>query len=117
MAKIWKEPFDIKRHEDHRFAGGRQQRQVNVREPWAYFVKVAGFTFEFVSLDQIKECLTFYSQKIQPSSRTEIFEPEKGQWQLWSERLPLYLREEPKRIKVVKALTEALKRFQGDQTI
>jgi hypothetical protein len=60
--------------------------------------------------------LQFYEQKIVPSSR----EPESvrrlrggDHWEAerWFEKLPLFLREEPKRLKVVKALRDALEMF------
>lgn len=81
------------------------QRQV-------YFVRVCSFTFEFHSLQQIQTCLDFYEQKIQTSSRRDIGAADHWECERWFERLPLYLREESKRQKVIKALREALKKFQ-----
>jgi hypothetical protein len=80
---------------------------------WAYFVAVSGFEFQFVTLDQLRECLTYYEQCLLPTSREPDMarNPEKGEWQSWQERLPLYLREEPKRLKVVAALSRALEEF------
>lgn len=80
------------------------QRQV-------YFVRVCSFTFEFHSIQQLQTCLDFYDQKIQPSSRRDIGAADHWECERWFERLPLYLREEPKRQRVVKALREALKKF------
>jgi len=77
------------------------------------FVEVCSFTFRFDSQEQIEEAVTFYEQKLPASSR----EPEsvyslrgydRGESERWFETLPLFLREEPKRQKVVKALREAL---------
>jgi hypothetical protein len=80
------------------------------------FVSVCSFTFRFYSRQQLERVLNYYEQKIVPSSR----EPESS-WSLrggdhseterWFERLPLFLREEPKRLKVVKALRDALNMF------
>lgn len=77
------------------------------------FVSVCSFTFRFDSKRQLERVLNYYEQKIVHSSR----EPESA-WSLrggdhseaerWFERLPLFLREEPKRLKVVKALRDAL---------
>jgi hypothetical protein len=76
-----------------------------------YFVRVCSFTFEFHSIQQLQACLDFYSRKIQPSSRQSIGAADHWECERWFERLPLFLREEPKRQKVVKALREALKEF------
>ena len=80
------------------------------------FVSVCSFTFRFDSREQLERTLQYYEKKILPSTR----QPE-GVWGLrggdhseaerWFEKLPLFLREEPKRVKVVKALHDALKLF------
>lgn len=83
----------------------------NLVPQFAYFVRVCDFTFEFVSIEEMEQYLDYYSIKILPSSRKEIFEPEKGEWQSKFERLPLYLREESKRLKVVRALKTAIQDY------
>jgi len=82
-------------------------------------VRVASFTFRFGSIEQLRECLHYYEKKIQPSSRVaakkiaadigEDWRTQRG-WEVerWFERLPMYLLEEPKRQKVLKALSRAL---------
>ena len=102
MARIWKES---------RSSGLLPEHNI--------MVCVASFTFRFSSVDKLRDCLAYYKQKTRPSSRI----PEKQlsaalghnwrtlrSWEIerWYERLPMYLLEEPKRQKVVKALTEAL---------
>jgi len=83
-------------------------------------VRVASFQFGFRSVQQLRECIKYYEQKIHPSSRVpaKILEAELGKdwreqrgWEVerWFERLPMYLLEEPKRQKVLKALNKALK--------
>ena len=79
-----------------------------------YFVSVCGFKFEFHSIEQIRACLKYYSVKIHPSSRMDIGGADNWEMQRWYERLPMYLREEPKRQKVVKALQKALSQFAED---
>ena len=74
------------------------------------FVRVVGFTFEFHSAEQIRACLAFYAEKFHPKGRLEIDGGDHWEFQRWFERLPLFLREEPKRIKVIAALEEALHR-------
>jgi hypothetical protein len=123
MARIWKEAFDSAKH------GGLADALPDTVEPlrrlWTaptlvahdvIFVSVCSFTFCFYSRQQLERVLNYYEQKIVPSSR----EPE-SVWGLrggdhseaerWFERLSLFLREESKRLKVVKALQDALKMF------
>jgi hypothetical protein len=82
-------------------------------------VQVASFTFRFRNVKQLRECITYYEKKTHPSSRiaAKALAADLGQdwrslrgWDVerWFERLPMYLLEEPKRQKVVKALTKAL---------
>jgi hypothetical protein len=82
-------------------------------------VKVASFAFRFGSVEQLRECISYYEKKIHPSSRIpakklaaelgEDWREQRG-WEVerWFERLPMYLMEEPKRQKVIKALSRAL---------
>jgi hypothetical protein len=82
-------------------------------------VRVASFTFRFRTTEQLRECLKYYQQKTHPSSRiaakaiaADIGEDwrELRGWEVerWFERLPMYLLEEPKRQKVIKALSKTL---------
>jgi hypothetical protein len=102
MTRIWKEP---------RTRGLLPENNIMVR--------VASFTFRFSSVQKLRDCLSYYKQKTHQSSRIPEAElrAEFGRnwralrsWEIerWYERLPMYLLEEPKRQKVVKALTEAL---------
>ena len=79
-------------------------------------VTVCGFTFEFHSLEQLAACLEYYRRKHHPSGRLprSIRAPDHWESQRWFERLPLYLREESKRLKVVAALTRALAEFASE---
>ena len=119
MAKIWSEPYDSARHGNPMgWAAGelagqsRHWRAPTLIPHRVTFVRVVGFTFEFHSLEQIRLCLEFYRRKIQPTSRLPVETGDYGgdhsEGQRWFERLPLYLREEPKRQKVVAALETAL---------
>ncbi len=76
-------------------------------------VRVCNFTFRFGSGEQVREYHAYYSRKLHPSSRLPgpfIGHGDHDHWESerWFERLPLFLREEPKRLKVVAALEEAL---------
>lgn len=82
-------------------------------------VEVASFTFRFSTTKQLQECIRYYEQKTRASSRlsaTTIAADigpdwrELRSWEVerWFERLPMYLLEQPKRQKVLKALHKAL---------
>lgn len=123
MARIWKEQFDSSKH------SGLPDALPDVVEPirrhWTaptliphevIFVSVCSFTFRFDTKEQLERVLAFYDQKIVPSSRQpESVWSQRGgdhsEAERWFERLPLFLREEPKRVKVVKALREARAMF------
>jgi hypothetical protein len=82
-------------------------------------IRVASFVFKFESIGQLKKCIEFFERKIHPSSRIpakklaadlgEDWRELRG-WDVerWFERLPMFLLEEPKRQKVLKALQKAL---------
>lgn len=115
MARIWKERFDPVKHADHMrttHIGGSPVEPVRDRliEREVYFVAVSGFTFQFHSFDQIDEALTYFRQRIHPTSRQPDVALE-HYWQRWYERLPQWLFEEPKRLRVVAALERAADRF------
>jgi hypothetical protein len=82
-------------------------------------VSVASFTFRFTKTKQLRECIEYYERKTHPSSRVSAkaiaadIGPdwrELRSWEVerWFERLPMYLLEEPKRQKVLKALHKTL---------
>ena len=77
-------------------------------------MRVCSFTFQFHSIQQIQACFDYYDPKIQPSSRQDIGAADHWECERWFERLPLFLREEPKRLRVVKALREALDIFKRE---
>ena len=118
MARFWKEKLDPTRHADLMFPGRRHVKADRPQKPkdnlivkWVYFVHVCSFTFQFHSLEQIEKCLNYFSQKpIPPSGKSggKALEP---YWRAWHERIPMYLKEEPKRQKIVKALQRAYDEF------
>ena len=100
---------------------------------WTYYVEVCGFTFYFRSLEDVEEYLNYYRQKIHSSSADGADRPSPfytkdkqgnpfpiyslgDHWERQSrfDELPLYLREESKRLKVVKALERALKQWRAE---
>lgn len=106
MARISKEPRKI-------------SGKANLIPRSFIVVRVASFTLRFESIKQLRECVKYYQKKIHPSSRVaaKTIASELGEdwrkwrgWEVerWFERLPMYLLEEPKRQKVLKALNKAL---------
>jgi hypothetical protein len=91
-----------------------QYRAPTLLQRQVYFVRVCSFTFQFHSVQQIQACFDFYDRKIQPSSRQHIGAADHWECERWFERLPLFLREEPKRQRVIKALQNALDLFKTE---
>lgn len=119
MAKIWKERYDSRPHQNKMWGVPADKSPDPKLVPrWVFFVRVCSFTFEFHSLNQIEACLEYYSEKVHPSSRLPVYTENLGgdHWetQRWFERLPMYLLEESKRQKVVKALASALAQFEAE---
>ena len=116
MAKVWKEQYDPQKHADRMSGVPAESRpQSSLIRRWVYFVRVCSFTFEFHSIEQVKLCAEYYSQKIHPSSRRDIGGADHWEMMRWYEMLPMYLLEEPKRIRVVKALKAAIEQFAADE--
>ena len=83
-----------------------------------YYVQVCSFTFSFASLHHLREALAFYEQKILPSSRLPGPIPgsrwgDHEECQRWYERLPLRLREESKRKRVIQAMVRSTTHLLG----
>jgi hypothetical protein len=113
MARIWTEPYRGSKH----FAPIEYWGTVDahLRAPTlvsktVLLVSVASFTFQFLSVDQLRDCLGYFEKKIHPTSR-EAIPGNVDHWeaQRWFERLPMFLLEDAKRKKVVAALQKALK--------
>ncbi len=114
MARISKQPV---KHKD-----GNQ----NLIPRSEVVVEVASFEFRFASVTQLRQCIAYYETKTHPSSRLPARElaaqlgddwrAQRG-WEVerWFERLPMYLLEEPKRLKVLKALKKALSLVELDR--
>jgi len=120
MAKIWWEPYSTQSNPMLSELGeppgpSRHGRSPTLEHPRVLFVRVVRFTFVFHTSQQLHACLEYYRRKILPSGRSaaraEAVASGEVLWrqhvERWYERLPLYLREESKRAKVVAALEEA----------
>jgi hypothetical protein len=121
MAQIWAELYDCAKHQD-RMLGvpgipSRGPVPQSLETHRVYFVRVCSFTFEFHSIQQIRECLAFFSRKVRPSSRASLAGlcPGFEHWeaQRWFDRLPMRLLEERRRVPIAQALSQALERFGG----
>ncbi len=109
--KAWKEKY-----RDWKARGFDQRRTFAPQHlrgvpEWVYFVRVCSFTFSFDSVEQIQEYLDYFSKRIQPSSAMPNVPQSGWEYQTRFDELPLYLREEAKRQKVIKALTKAISEF------
>ena len=123
MARIWIESTPARtRKQSPRWSGiaahshlELSNRPISVLDPSeVLFVNVCSFTFNFKSLYELETTLAYYARKTHPSSRVAPSRLVAGKWghwesQRWYERLPMYLLEEPKRLRVVKALELARK--------
>ena len=112
MARIWTEAYRSGKHaapweywgsvDDH-------LRTPSLIPKNVLLVSVASFTFQFFTEQQLRDCLEYFSRKTHPSSRVAIGSADHWEAQRWFERLPMYLLEAPKRLKVISALSEALR--------
>jgi hypothetical protein len=114
VARIWKERLNT-------FG-----RSVELEPREVILVRVASFTFRFATTKQLQQCIEYYERKIHPSSRKPakvIAAHLSPDWrslrgsdvERWFERLPMYLLEEPKRQKVLKALRKTLAMLEAGQ--
>jgi hypothetical protein len=128
MSRIWSEPYSSRRHAAPmpRAMGSGLALDRHFRNPTlvphrVVLVQVCGFTFTFHTVEEVRACLEYYLRKILPSSRSAAAAAavRSGEvaWRLqverWYERLPLHLRKETKRVRVVSALQEALAQIEA----
>ena len=119
MSKHWREPFDSSRHQNQMWGEGCEAETTRdqVLDPRSvYFVRTCSFTFEFHSIAQLSTCLAYFSQKVRPSSlipweQLGSYGGDQTETQRWFDRLPQWLLKETKRLRVMKALQEALTAF------
>lgn len=106
VARIWKEKLTT-------FG------TANLAPREVILVRVASFTFRFTTTKQLRKCIDYYERTTHSSSRipAKVIAADIGpdwrelrSWEVerWFERLPMYLLEEPKRQKVLKALHKTL---------
>lgn len=110
MAKIWRERLDLERHRD--FMTGAQAPGGCVIAPttsdgWVYFVRDCAFTFQFASIEQIREVHSYLSRRTHAARRVPGVALE-HYWQHWFERLPAGLTSGSRRLRVLRALERAL---------
>jgi hypothetical protein len=124
VARIWKEPHNAEGLNWTRYETLEKRRSQAAENSGLIplqdiMVRVASFTFRFVGVEHLRDCLAHFQQKTRPTSRiaakelaSQFGEDWRTQrsWEVerWFERLPMYLLEEPKREKVARALAKAL---------
>lgn len=120
MAKIEVCDFESDKYVNHMWYIDDAQRVVYEKAqkliPYKVcLVTVCNFTFTFHSVMQLDLCIEYYSKDLQPTSRLPVYSQNFGgdHWetQRWFEKLPQYLLEKPKRIKVLTALERARKTY------
>ena len=111
VARIWKEANDGRRYGDTP-SNPLPAHARNLVATEFICVSVCSFTFRFVSQDEIREYISFFEKKTHPSSSLPLPQGVDSffRWhsQRWYERLPMYLQEEAKRQRVLKALRRAI---------
>jgi hypothetical protein len=116
MARWWSEGLDPERHRDFMSSthiGGLPVEPADrLLARRVYFVRAAGFTFQFVGLCQLRAALARFGRTIHPTSRWPGIDREHF-WQGWYERLPQWLLAKPRRVRVVAGLSRALAAFEA----
>lgn len=120
MSKHWKEKTNLEEHIDIDYMstahiGGLPIQNSPAKGEWVYFVTECSFTFQFVSLEQLKTAKAYFSLKVHPSTR-RFHDGLEHYWQSWSERLPAGLIRGSKRERILKALEKAFQEFSSDQS-
>lgn len=103
MARIWIEPYNAQSGPPIEYRrctdSDAHHRAPTLVSLNVLSVDVASFTFRIFCEQQVRDCLAYYEKQTHPSSRLSIGS---------AERLPMFLLEQPKHLKVVKALRKAL---------
>ena len=112
MSKVWRELADPKKHLDFMKSfneGGVpvEAANDNLLEKWVYFADVHNFTFQFSSLDQVRECKIYFSKLTLPSTR-EAGPHLEHYWHAWFSKLPKGMSRKARREKVIKASDQIL---------
>jgi hypothetical protein len=111
MARIWRQLNHGRRFGDLHWEQQPEYARSLVKRD-NICVNVCSFTFYFETREEIESYISFFEKRTHPSSRLPIAEGtdrfDRWHSQRWFERLPLYLQEEPKREKVLKALRKAV---------
>ncbi|MEZ5993057.1 MAG: hypothetical protein R3E76_11955 [Planctomycetota bacterium] len=78
-----------------------------------YFVRVAGFTFQFLALRHLEIALSYFCQPFQKEGKIKDGLGSADHWEVqrWFERLPKGLERKSRRADIAKALRNALEDF------
>lgn len=115
MSRVWREIADPKKHSDFMSTyneGGVpiDKSRDNLIEKWVYLAEVCNFTFQFASLDQVKECKEYFERKIHPTTRGS-HPPFEHYWHPWFCKMPKGITKAVNRQKVLKALNKILEKW------
>lgn len=115
LSKVWREEADPTKHADFMsncLEGGLPISKScdNLISKWVYMANVCNFTFQFASLEQVKECKDYFSRKVHPSTIGE-HPPFEHYWQQWYCKLPKGINKDKNREKVLKALDQILSKW------
>ena len=116
MGKVWREIADPAVHSDfmsNHTEGGFCIKPIPdpLIEKWVYLAEVCNFTFQFSSLDQVRECIAYFEQKTHPSTRCDDHIPYERYWHPWYCKLPKGIIKKTKRKKVLKSLYKILEKW------
>ncbi len=124
MARWWKERYEPERHGNKMKGAIQGEYQYdqnflahdNLIPQHVIMVQVEQFTFEFLSLGQLTECIGYLAAEHHASSRIREGIGAADHWEVqrWYERLPRHLFSATRRPRVLKALNAALNEFSKD---
>jgi hypothetical protein len=115
MSKVWREIADPNIHSDFMSTfneGGVpiEKSRDNLIQKWIYLANVCNFTFQFSSIQQVKECVVYFEKKTHPRTIGD-HPPYEHYWQPWYCKLPKGITKGAKREKVLKALNQILEQW------
>ena len=116
MSKVWREIADPTKHLD--FMSTRDEGGVpieaskdNLIEKWVYFANACNFTFQFASIEQVKDCKLYFSKSAHKSTRETGHELE-HYWHPWYSKLPKGINRASNKKKVIKVLDQILAQWE-----
>ena len=115
MAKIHRELADPKKHSDFMSSsieGGMpvSKSRSNLVPKWVYLADVYNFTFQFASIEQVRQCIAYFESKTHPSTISQ-HPPHEHYWHPWYCKLPKGINKGVRKQKVLKVLKQIIARW------